>query len=59
MNVGKGITIEETEDLITITFRKDGDFGLSTSGKNTIVASTGGNIQLPSGVYIGVNAYRR
>lgn len=59
MNVGIGVTIEESEGKIIITLDSTADFGLSASGKSHIVGSTKGNVTLPSGVTIGVNAYRK
>lgn len=59
MNVGKGITVEERDGLVIISFPADGNFGQSGSGKSNIVATTAGNVTLPSGITIGVNAYRK
>ena len=38
----KNVQISETETDLIIRISKAGDFGLSTTGKTTIVASTGG-----------------
>lgn len=56
---GKGVEIEETADEVIIRFKKDNDFGLSATGKNRMVASTSGNVSLPCGIVVGLNAYRR
>ena len=58
MNVkknGKNKLVIEIPDL-------DADFGKSTSGKTTIVASTEGNISLPAPyehIKIGINVYKK
>lgn len=59
MEVGKGVAIEETAEEVVIRFKKSNDFGKSASGKTNIVASTLGNVKLPSGITVGVNAYRK
>ena len=56
---GKGVDIDETAEEIVIRIRKDSGFGPSASGKTNIVATTSGNVELDSGVIVGVNAYRR
>ena len=57
-SVGKGITVTHEGDDVVIRFSAKGDYGPSKSGKTQIVATTSGNVTLPSGVIIGVNAYR-
>lgn len=57
---GKGVVVDESDpDVVVITFRKDGSFGKSGSGKTSIVATTSGNVQLDCGITIGLNAYRK
>ena len=57
MLVGQGVTITEDDDNVVITFKKDARFGLSASQKSVIVASTKGNVTLPNGITVGLNAY--
>jgi hypothetical protein len=57
--VGKGVTVEVKDDKVLVTFDLTGNFGLSTSGKNVIIASTGGNVSIPgTDAKLGLNAYR-
>lgn len=47
-------------DEVVIRFRKDGDEGISGSGKSRIVASTHGNqIIVGTDIMLGLNAYRK
>lgn len=56
----KNIEIKTEGTKLIITLDTTKDFGLSSSGKTTIVASTCGNISVPgTDVTIGVNAYKR
>lgn len=47
-------------NVLTITIDLSKSSGLSKSGKNTIIASTGGNIDVPgkAGVKLGLNCYK-
>jgi hypothetical protein len=51
--------VEETDDNIVITVRKDGNEGLSDSGKTFINGSTHGAVMTPSGIQVSVNAYTK
>lgn len=55
----KNVKMEVKGDILTITVDLSKKQGLSASGKNTIIASTGGNQDVPkkSGVKIGLNIY--
>lgn len=44
-------------DILTITVDLSKRHGKSKSGKSEVVATTGGNVALPNGVKIGINAY--
>ena len=47
-------------NILTMKVDISKDFGLSTSGKNTIIASTEGNIVVPArDEKIGLNVYRK
>lgn len=58
MKFGNGVNVEVTKKKVTVTFELDQDFGQSGSGKSTIVASTGGNVEIAPGVMMGLNVYR-
>ena len=52
------MTIEET--ILTIKIDLSKEFGLSTSEKNIIIASTEGNVTVPNrDEKIGLNLYRK
>ena len=52
------MTIEGT--ILTIKVDLSKEFGLSGSGKNTIIASTEGNVTVPDrDEKIGLNVYRK
>lgn len=55
---GKGVEVQVTATEFIIRIKRDGDYGDSAKGKSKIVASTSGNVSLPGGVKLGLNAYR-
>lgn len=55
--LGRGIEYAIEGRALVLRIDLDGDQGPSSSGKSTIVASTGGN-QSVAGVKVGVNVYR-
>ena len=60
--LGKGVIYSVDEKgLLSIEIDTTKDFGLSSSGKSTIIASSSGNkqIELPNGqvAYLGLNLY--
>lgn len=55
--LGKGIQFEVRGTKLHLVIDLTGDHGPSSSGKTTIVATTGGN-QLVAGVKVGVNVFR-
>ena len=60
--IGKGVNYTvDNEGLLSIEIDTTKDFGLSSSGKSTIIASSSGNkqIELPNGqvAYLGLNLY--
>ena len=60
--LGKGVSYSVDEKgLLSIEIDTTKDFGLSSSGKSTIIASSSGNkpIELPNGqvAYLGLNLY--
>lgn len=54
-NVG----IERDGDKLRITVDMSRVLGPSKSGKTTIIATTGGNVQLDTGEFVGLNIYRK
>lgn len=56
----KNVEMTVEDDILTITVDLSQEFGPSSSGKTTIIASTEGNISVPSreDVKIGVNVYK-
>ena len=58
----KNVEMNVEGNILTITIDLTQDFGKSTSGKTTIVASTGGNQALPSPnehIKVGLNVYKK
>lgn len=55
----RGVEYRINGEHTELRFRNDGNTGPSASGKTVGVASTGGNVPLPNGVTVGVNAYRK
>jgi len=56
--LGNNVEITEKGNLVTVTFDKSKDFGLSKSGKTKQIASTLGN-QKVNDFTIGINVYRK
>ncbi|HBN08596.1 MAG TPA: hypothetical protein DD435_08090 [Cyanobacteria bacterium UBA8530] len=57
----KNIEMTVQGNILTMKVDISKDFGLSTSGKNTIIASTEGNISVPDHeeIKIGLNVYKK
>ena len=56
----RGVEYRIVDGHTELRFRNDGDLGPSkTSGKTIGVANTGGNVTLPNGITVGLNAYRK
>lgn len=57
----KNIDMKLSGNILTITVDISKEFGLSSSGKSTIIASSEGNVSIPSkeDVKIGLNIYRK
>ena len=58
--MAQNIKMERKGDVLTITIDLKKEQGPSGSGKSMILASTGGNVDVPGGdgIKIGINAYR-
>jgi len=54
----KNVEMKMDGKKMVITVDTSKDFGLSKSGKSTIIASTEGN-QTQDGVTVGLNVYRK
>ena len=66
--IGKGVEYAVDNDgILTIKIDTKVDFGLSSTGKSTIIASSSGNKQINLGdettgdriAYLGLNLYRK
>ena len=61
--VGKGVEYAIDENgILTIKIDTKVDFGLSSTGKSTIIASSSGNKAIEIGgetAYLGLNLYRK
>lgn len=56
----KNVEFSVEGNILTIKIDLSKEFGLSSSGKNTIVASTEGNVTVPDREEkIGLNVYRK
>ena len=57
----KNVNLTVNGNVLTITVDLSQNQGKSASGKNTIIASTGGNIEIPNGngAKLGLNIYRK
>lgn len=57
----KNVELSLTGDTLTITVDISKDFGPSSSGKTTIIASSEGNQSLPGreDIKIGLNVYKK
>ena len=55
----KNIDIQLDGDKLTITVDLTKRFGLSSSGKTHIIASTEGNQAVKPDIYVGVNVYTK
>ena len=68
VEIGKGVSYEvDEEGILVINIDTKVDFGLSSTGKSTIIASSSGNKQINLGdettgdriAYLGLNLYRK
>jgi len=59
--MAKNVEMKVEDNILTIKVDLSRDFGPSSSGKTTIIASTEGNISIPGReeVKIGLNIYKR
>lgn len=61
VSIGKGITAKVEGDMLYLCIALNNDFGVSASGKSKIIASTGGNVNIPgtNDAILGLNLYRK
>lgn len=57
--VGQNVTMEVQGNMLVIMVDLSQSFGVSGSGKSTIIATTGGNVSVPGheAVKVGLNVY--
>ena len=53
----QNVEVKIEGSIMTLTIDTSKRFGKSASGKNTIVASSQGNVTLEGGISVGLNAY--
>ncbi|HYU12185.1 MAG TPA: hypothetical protein VEK82_06390 [Stellaceae bacterium] len=60
-NISADVAQKNGKRILTLEIDLDQNFGLSSSGKSIIIASSEGNIEAPGapGVKIGLNIYRK
>jgi hypothetical protein len=58
--LGSNVTMSKSGNVVTISIDLSKSLGNSKSGKNVLIATTGGNTTLPGtgGIKLGVNCYR-
>lgn len=54
----KNVSVVVAANIMTITVDLNKEFGMSASGKNTIIASSEGNVQVDE-VTLGLNVYKK
>jgi hypothetical protein len=55
----KNIEITTKGTALTLTIDLSKTQGPSKSGKSIVIATTGGNREIASGIYLGANVYRK
>jgi len=57
ISIGENIVVKEEDGMTWVGFKSAHRGNISPSGKTLRVASTLGNVKLPSGITVGLNAY--
>ena len=64
--MGKGVHVHQKDGILTIVVDTQKDYGLSASGKSTIIASSSGNQKINIGTnesedlaFLGLNIYSK
>ena len=57
----QNVSMQKQGNILTITVDLSREFGPSSSGKTVIIATTGGNVDVPGAVNVkvGLNIYRK
>ena len=57
----KNVELTATGQILTITINMTQELGPSASGRNILIATTGGNVSVPGfdGAKIGLNVYKK
>ena len=55
----KNIEIKVDGNIMTVKIDLSKSYGLSGSGKSTIIASTEGNVAVAPGTMAGINVYKK
>lgn len=55
----KNVDVKIEGDVMVIKVDISKDFGKSSSGKTTIIASTEGNQEVKKNVFVGLNVYKK
>jgi hypothetical protein len=55
----KNVQVELKDSKLTITVDTTKTIGPSKSGKSINIATTGGNIEVTPGLFMGLNVYRK
>ena len=60
-NIMKNIDMKVDGNILTIKVDISKEYGISSSGKNKIIASTEGNVSIPEKeeIKIGINIYKK
>lgn len=59
LSLGKNVVASQDGDKLTLVIDLSKSFGLSKSGKTTIIATTSGAAKLPDDTAINLNVYRK
>jgi len=54
----KNVKIEKNGDELIVRVDLTKNFGDSKSGKSQVIASSGGNVEVSTGVKMGINVFR-
>lgn len=55
--IGSGLEVSEKEDCYIFRVMKDGNIGISKSGKSTLLATTHGAVEI-DGIMFNINVYK-
>jgi ABC-type lipoprotein export system ATPase subunit len=55
----KNIIVTTKDNVLSLAIDLSKIQGPSKSGKSTVIATTGGNKEIASGIYMGLNVYKK